>query len=68
MLLPQAEPAPWPGNNMISSGNYLILSIDSYNFSASVSLVINSDFTARSGLPTSPKKSVSPVNRYKGFY
>jgi len=67
MLLPQAEPAPWPGKIIISYGNYLIFWTDSYNFSANYSFVIEFDFTAKSGLPTSPKNMVSPVNKYNGF-
>lgn len=61
MDLPQAEPAPCPGSTRVSSPKVMILFLkESYKNPAKSSLV-KSDFTARSGRPTSPKNKVSPV-------
>ena len=48
---------------MTSSDKLAIFYIESYNNSARSNFVLF-DFTARSGLPTSPKNRVSPVNKY----
>ena len=52
---------------MTSSGKLAIVYIESYNNPARSNFVLF-DFTARSGLPTSPRNRVSPVNKYFGTY
>ena len=52
---------------MTSSDKLAIFYIESYNNSARSNFVLF-DFTARSGLPTSPKNRVSPVNKYFETY
>ena len=63
ILLPQAEPAPWPGYTRMSSFKPLIFCKESNNILPK-SLAVRSVFTAKSGLPTSFKNNVSPVNTH----
>lgn len=61
MALPQAEPLPCPGYITTESGKVIILFLsDSNKCPARSSFVIRPYLTAKSGLPTSPKNTVSP--------
>ena len=63
---PQSEPAPWAGRMRTSSGNReSFLCQVSYIIEASVEAAMPSP--SRSGRPTLPTNSVSPVNRASGF-
>lgn len=63
ILLPQAEPDPWPGYTLTSSFRPLIFCKESNNIPAR-SEELKSDLTAKSGLPTSFRNKVSPVNTH----
>ena len=61
MLFPQADPAPCPGKILVLSSIYFLqVWIDVKSILANY-YRLHCLFTAKSGLPTYPKKIVSPV-------
>ena len=66
MAFPQADPDPWPGYNLKSGFKALSFCTESNSMPARSYLVIV-EATAKSGLPTSLKKIVSPVNMQNYF-
>lgn len=62
MDFPQADPEPWPGNKRVDPSIFFNFWIESNSKLAKYYVVIFS-LQARSGLPTSPKNTVSPEKR-----
>jgi hypothetical protein len=61
MDFPQLEPEPWPGYSLILGVRLFNFCMESYNILAR-SVAVKADLIAKSGLPTYPKKIVSPEN------
>lgn len=68
IFLPQEDPDPWVGYILTEwSTSFFILFKDANSILARSSLVTE-ELTAKSGLPTYPKKIVSPVNKQECFF
>ena len=66
MLRPQAEPAPWAGYTSVSSGNTSSLVCNESYIIPAICSAVWPLAPTRSGRPTSPMNSVSPVSSFAG--
>ena len=65
-FLPQAEPAPWDGKTMVSSGRVSSWSCSERNSLRARSSAVHPIEVSRSGRPTSPMNRASPVSTAHG--
>ena len=66
-FLPHDDPAPWAGITVTSSGSFSSLSWIEWYIARARSLVELSPMLTRSGRPTSPMNSESPVSTAFGL-